>query len=66
MLPARFIVLTLEAQMRSLEAQHQRREEEAKRQADRARRIRIQFRWLQRQAARAARPPKGHDHPEWV
>ncbi|MNU70333.1 hypothetical protein D3C71_597370 [compost metagenome] len=34
--------------------------------AEKHRRLSVEHRWLQRQAARAARPPKGHDHPEWV
>jgi hypothetical protein len=31
-----------------------------------ARREFVRARWRIRQAIRAARPPKGHDHPEWV
>lgn len=34
--------------------------------AEKHRRLSVQYRWLQRQTVRAARPPKGHDHPEWV
>lgn len=31
-----------------------------------ARREVVRMRWDLRRARRAARPPKGHDHPEWV
>lgn len=34
--------------------------------AEKHRRLCVEHRWLMRQAERAARPPKGHDHPDWI